>query len=154
MGFITDNAIEFLKAILKQATINCAENSDEQALEVQSLYKEWESYPDGYEFKANRDGKSVPDRVNHKDVLYKVIQDHTKQSLYNPKDATSLFTPIKKDTETGTIDNPISWVTGMECEEGLYYIENDVVYLCTRSSGTGLYYSPSALIGTYFEVVE
>ncbi len=151
---LVKNTLEKLGAILKQAQINCSDNTDEQALAVQSLYPDWDSFPEGYEFKADRDGKGVPDRVNHEDVLYKVIQDHTKQSLYNPKDATSLFTPIKKDTETGTLENPISWVTGMECEEGLYYKENDVIYLCTRSSGQGLYYSPSELVGTYFEVVE
>lgn len=154
MGFISDGALKFLEAIIKQATINCSTNTDEQALEVQALYQNWKDYPDGYEFKADRDGKGNPDRVNYFGVLYKIIQDHTKQSTYNPKDATSLFTPIKKETETGTIDNPITWVSGMECEEGLYYIENDVIYLCTRSSGIGLYHSPSALIGTYFEVVE
>lgn len=154
MSNISEKALAFLSAIMKQATINCVNNTDEQALEVQALYQNWEDYPDGYEFKKDRDNTGVPDRVNHEDVLYKVIQDHTKQSLYNPKDATSLFTPIKKDAETGTIDNPISWVKGMESEEGLYYKENDITYLCTRSSGTGLYYSPSELIGTYFEVIE
>lgn len=153
MGIISEIALKHMKAMLSQAKINSVENTDEQALEVQSLYTDWESYPDGHKFKKDRDGNGTPDRVNHFGVLYKVIQDHTKQSTYNPKDATSLFTPIKKETETGTIDNPISWVSGMESEKGLYYKENDTIYLCIRSSGTGLYYSPSALIGTYFEVV-
>lgn len=142
-----------LKSISKQAKINSVDNTDEQALEVQSLYPDWISFPDGHEFKKDRDGKGTPDRVNYFDVLYKVKQDHAKQSTWNPKDTTSLFTPIKKESETGTIDNPISWVSGMECEEGLYYVENDIIYLCTRSSGIGLYYSPSELVGTYFKLV-
>lgn len=154
MSNISEEALSYLSAIMKQATINCVNNTDEQALEVQALYQKWEDYPDGYEFKKDRDNTGVPDRVNHEDVLYKVIQDHAKQSTHNPKDATSLFTPIKKNTETGTIDNPISWVSGMECEKGLYYKENSIIYLCTRSSEIGLYYSPSELIGTYFEVAE
>jgi hypothetical protein len=136
-----------LAAMLTQAQINSEENTDEQALNVQALYKEWENIDEGTELAAGK-------RVNYLDVLYKVIQTHVKQSSYNPKDATSLFTPIKKETETGTIDNPIAWVQGMEAEEGLYYTENDILYLCTRSSGTGLYYNIVDLVGTYFEVVE
>ena len=54
MGFISDGALKFLEAIIKQATINCSTNTDEQALEVQALYQNWEDYPDGYEFKADR----------------------------------------------------------------------------------------------------
>lgn len=153
MGFITDNALKFLEAIIKQAEINCGSNSDEQALEVQVLYPDWESYPDGYEFKADRDGKGVPDRVNHEGVLYKVIQDHSKQSTWNPKESPSLFTPIHSG-EQGTIDNPIPWVIGMESEEGLYYIDEDIKYLCIESSGVGLYGQPKDLSRYFTEVTE
>ena len=153
MGFITDNAIEFLKAMLKQATINCVENSDEQALEVQSLYKEWESYPDGYEFKADRDGKGNPDRVNHLGVLYKVILDHKKQLTWNPKDSATLFMPISAENQ-GTIDNPIPWVLGMESEKDKYYIDEGIKYLCIESSGVGLYAQPKDLARYFEEVTE
>lgn len=87
MGFITDNAIEFLKAMRKQATINCVENTDEQALEVQILYPNWGNLEDGTTLK-------VGDRVNYDGILYNVIQEHQKQSTWNPVDAPSLFAKV------------------------------------------------------------
>jgi hypothetical protein len=41
----------------------------------------------------------------------------------------------------------------MEIFKGKYYIQNDVVYLCTRDSGQPLYHDLSALVGSYVEVV-
>lgn len=87
MGFITDNAIEFLKAMLKQATINCVTNTDEQALEVQALYPNWEDIEVGKLL-------TIGERVNYLDVLYNVIQEHTKQELWNPVDAPSLYAKV------------------------------------------------------------
>lgn len=87
MGFITENAIEFLKAMLKQATINSVSNTDEQALEVQALYPNWEDIEVGQIL-------TVGERVNYIDVLYNVIQNHTKQETWNPVDAPSLFAKV------------------------------------------------------------
>lgn len=87
MGFITNNAIEFLKAMLKQATINSVNNTDQQALEVQALYPNWEDLEDGTTLK-------VGDRVNYDGILYNVIQEHQKQSTWNPVDAPSLFAKV------------------------------------------------------------
>ena len=87
MGFITENAIELLKAIRKQATINSVSNTDEQALEVQALYPNWEDIKVGQIL-------TVGERVNYIDVLYNVIQNHTKQETWNPVDAPSLFAKV------------------------------------------------------------
>ncbi len=88
MGFITDKSIRRLASIFKQATFNCADNTDEQALDVQSLYPDWETdYADGETLTAD-------ERVNYKDVLYKVLQTHQKQSAWNPADAPSLFAKV------------------------------------------------------------
>lgn len=87
MSFITDEAIEFLKAILKQATINSVNNTDEQALEVQALYPDWEDLEDGATLK-------VGDRVNYDGILYNVIQEHQKQETWNPVDSPSLFAKV------------------------------------------------------------
>ena len=146
MSNISTEALELLTAMMRQAEISCETNTDEQAIEVQILYPKWDDIPDGTEMLVDK-------KVNYDEVLYKVIQKHNKQATYNPKDATSLFTPIKKDSETGTLDNPIAWVVGMESKEGLYYTENDKLYICIRDSGIGLYYEINALIGTYFEEV-
>lgn len=144
MGFITDNAIEILKAIFRQAEINCDTNTDEQALEVQRLYPNWEDIEEGTELVEGN-------RVNYEGVLYNVKQTHNKQVTWTPKDASTLFTPTHGVTE-GTIDNPIVWVLGMEAEKDLYYIDEDIKYLCIESSGVGLYAQPKDL-ARYFQVV-
>ena len=69
---------------MKQATINSVDNTDEQALEVQSLYPEWLDIKAGTTLKAG-------DRVNYNGQLYKVLQEHQKQETWNPVDAPSLF---------------------------------------------------------------
>ncbi len=84
---IEKKTLEKLNAILKQATINSATNTDEQALEVQSLYPEWESLADGATLK-------VGERVNHEGFLYNVLQEHQKQGTWNPVDAPSLFAMV------------------------------------------------------------
>lgn len=88
MGFITEKAISRLKDIHKQAKINCASNTDEQANETKSLYPDWET-----DFKEG-DTLEEGQRVNYKDLLYKVLQSHQKQSTWNPVDVPSLFAKV------------------------------------------------------------
>lgn len=145
MGYITDNAIEFLKAILKQAEISCDTNTDEQALAVKVLYPEWAEIPEGETLKEGK-------RVNHEGVLYKVNTTHDKQSTWNPKDS-NLFTPID-EAHKGTIDDPIPWVSGMVSEQGKYYIDEGVTYYCKESSINGLYGQPKDLARYFTEVTE
>lgn len=142
MGFITDKSISRLKSIYGQARIDAEANTDEQALNVKALYPEWADIKDG---ETLEEGK----RVNYLDVLYKVIQAHDKQSAWNPKDSNSLFTPIN-ESHKGTLEDPIPWLSGMVAEFGLYYIDEDVIYLCIESSGVGLYAQPKDL-PRYFE---
>lgn len=88
MGLLTEKALDRLNAMMKQATINCASNTDAQALEVKTLYPDWEK-----DF-APGDTLAKDIRVNYKDVLYKVLQEHQKQETWNPIDAPSLFAPV------------------------------------------------------------
>ena len=140
MSNITDKS---LKAIMKQAQINSESNTDEQALEVKVLYPEWADISEGETLKEGK-------RVNHEGVLYKVKTTHDKQSTWNPKDS-NLFTPID-ETHKGTIDDPIPWVSGMVSEQGKYYIDEGITYLCSESSGVGLYAQPKDL-PRYFQAV-
>ena len=87
MSNITEKALRNMQAMMRQAEINSASNTDEQALEVQSLYPEWESFDDGHTF-------TVGNRVNYQEVLYKVLLEHQKQSTWNPADAPSLFVKV------------------------------------------------------------
>lgn len=144
MRFITKEKANKLHSIHSQAKINCVENTDEQALKVQTLYPDWERIAEGTTL-------TTKDRVNYMGILYNVITEHQKQSTWNPKDASTLFRPTREESQ-GTIDNPIVWVSGMEAEKDLYYIDEDIKYLCIESSGVGLYAQPKDL-PRYFNVV-
>lgn len=130
-----------VKMAIKQAkTIT----DDQEALDVQILYPSWES----------QIGKTVEvgTYLRYEDKLYKVIQQHTIQETWQPTVSQSLYTVIDKE-HSGTIDDPIPWSTNMECFQGKYYVENDVIYLCTRDSGTALHHNIVNLIGLYFQAI-
>ena len=132
-----------LKMALKQArTIT----DDQEALSVQCLYKEWNK----------QIGKqlNVGEYVQHEGKLYRVLQAHTTQSTWAPGNGTeSLFVVIDKE-HTGTLEDPIPYEGNMELFNGKYYIQNEVVYLCTRDSGAPLYHDLSSLVGIYVEEVK
>lgn len=88
MGFISEKAIERLRAIHNQAKINCSTNTDTQAIETQSLYPDWET-----DIKEG-DTLETGERVNYKETLYKVLQTHQKQAAWNPVSAVSLFAKV------------------------------------------------------------
>lgn len=143
-------ALEKLAAMRQQAEISAAGNTDEQAYAVKALYDYWPDIPDGTKLPA---GKIV---LHSDGILYRVKEEqgHKKQATWAPDTATSLFTPIPKAGETGTQDNPITWVEGMESEEGKYYTDDGVLYLCIESSGIGLYGKPKDLARYFSPVVE
>ncbi len=150
MGILSDIALGNLGAIIGQAQISAAGNTDEQAYAVKALYDYWPDIPEGTELPA---GKIV---LHSDGILYRVKegQGHKKQATWSPDTAASLFTPIPKDGETGTKENPIAWVDGMESEEGKYYIDEGVLYQCIESSGIGLYGKPKDLARYFSRVNE
>lgn len=79
--------LEKLGAMMKQATFNCEENTDERALETQVLYPNWDSFSTG-------DTLTVGMRLNYNEILYKVIQEHQKQDTWNPAESPSLFAKV------------------------------------------------------------
>ena len=58
--------------------------TDEMSLQVLNLYPTW---------KVNI-AYTVGDRVLYDEILYKVLQDHTSQELWTPKDSPSLFAKV------------------------------------------------------------
>lgn len=134
------------RAIINLAVKQARQITDDQeALELQILYKSWEQ----------QIGKqlNVGEYVQHEGKLYRVLQAHTAQNTWAPGNGTeSLFVVIDKEHD-GTLDDPIPYEGNMELFNGKYYIQNEVVYLCIRDSGTPLYHELSTLIGTYVEEV-
>ena len=137
---------EMWRAIINLAVKQARQITDDQeALELQILYKSWEQ----------QIGKqlNVGEYVQHEGKLYRVLQAHTAQNTWAPGNGTeSLFVVIDKE-HAGTLEDPIPYEGNMELFNGKYYIQNEVVYLCIRDSGTPLYHELSTLIGTYVEEV-
>lgn len=89
--------------------------------------------------------------------LYRCKSNHTSQSEYPPTLIPNLWTAINK-MNTGTKEDPIPAIRGMEYQYGLYYTdpEDNKLYLCQRGSETGvitLQYLPHELVGHYFTEV-
>ena len=118
---------------------------DQEALEVKCLYKEWE-------VQIGRE-LSVGEYVQYNGQLFRVLQTHIAQVEWIPgKNTESLYVVIDKEHK-GTIVDPIPWKVNMEAFAGKYYIENEILYLCTRDSGIALQYTCVDLVGVYFEIV-
>lgn len=117
--------------------------SDEDALASKDIYPEWKP---NTEYEADK-------RILYRDHLYKVLQAHTSQEVYPPSIYTaSLYTEIT--LSEGTEDDVIGYNNNMELEEGKYYSQNDIVYLCIRSTGIPVYNNLADLVHIYVEVAE
>ena len=127
-----------------EAGANAVERSDLDALAVKDIYPAWDSLIGqtvNVDFKLTHDGK-----------LYKVIQAHTVQADWIPGVGTESLYAVIDEGHAGTLDDPISYDGNMELTEGLYYSQDGIVYLCTRSTGQPVYHALSDLVGLYVEV--
>lgn len=98
------------------------------------------------------------DKFTCEGKLYAVLQDHTILPHYYPSvNTASLYVEVTPDyteegEEYGTLENPIPYEGNMVLENGKYYSQDGVTYLCTRDSINPLYHALSALVGQYVEV--
>lgn len=115
----------------------------EQSLELAGYFPIWE------------EGKEMPIgyKVSYDGSLFEVLQAHTSQTDWTPREAKSLFKVVQIEAE-GTEDDVIQWEQGMVLEKGKFYIDNGVKYKCVRDSGNALWYSLDVLVGNYVEIVE
>ena len=121
--------------------------SDAKALQYMELYPKWS---EGIAVKVN-------ERYQYNGRLYKVAQAHTTQADWTPDITPALWTVIDIE-HSGTLEDPIPAVASMEYIKGKYYIENGTIYLMNRQGMADgesivLHYTPSQLVGQYFEVV-
>ena len=141
-----DNNIKELWTSIVRIAVKQARQitNDQDALTLKPLYKQWE--------KQIGRQLEVGEYLQHEDKLYKVLQQHTVQENWIPGVGTeSLYMVIDKEHE-GTLGDPIPWNVNMECFEGKYYIEDDVLYLCIRNSEIALHHKIKDLVGNYFEI--
>ena len=131
--------------------INTLGLTDEQALEVKEMFPMWNEVVD----KVITTGT----RFQYEDKLYEALHDHTVLSHYQPSiNTASLYKEVVLETNeegelNGTIENPIPYEGNMVLENGKYYSQGGVTYLCTRDSGNPVYHALKDLIGLYVEAV-
>ena len=140
----TERALQ-LRPIMEQAAQSLDDNT---ALTAVELFPQWE--------KLVADGKTVDKgfRFQHGTQLYRTEQPtYTFVSHYVPGSTgtESLFSKVD-ETHAGTRDDPIPYDGNMILEEGKYYSQGGVVYICTRSTGNPVYHALSDLVGLYVEV--
>ena len=117
--------------------------SDQEALQGIELFAPWkvgEEYPEGKRLRFN-------------DILYKVKQAHTSQADWTPDIATSLYEEVAEPGQGDSPDNPIPYNNNMALEEGKYYSQYEVVYLCFRSTEIAVYNDLADLVGIYVNEV-
>lgn len=118
------------------------------ALKHQNYYPEWgdENAPMGKEVDTGF-------RMNHDGTLYEATQPHALQADWIPGTGTESLYKVVQEKHDGTQDDPIPYAGNMELEEGKYYTQDDVTYLCTRSTGQPVYHTLSELVGIYVQPV-
>lgn len=122
--------------------INGLTVDDNTALRMVEFYPEWATdtaYQAGY--KVQRGGK-----------LWRCLQAHTAQAGWEPESAPSLWTEIC-ETHAGTPDDPIPYIGNMALEAGKYYVQDYVIYRCTRDTINPVYNPLAELVGLYVETV-
>jgi hypothetical protein len=122
--------------------------TDQEALYSKELYPRWEELM----------GEKVEMgfRFRYGDDLYKTRQkSYTFVPHYIPgaTGTESLFEVIN-ETNSGTKEDPIPYEGNMALEAGLYYSQDGVTYICTRSTGNAIYHALKDLVGLYVEVAE
>ena len=127
-----------VQEMLVRQQINTLTVDDNTALRMLDFYPEWAAgtaYTVGY--KVRKDGK-----------LWRVVQAHTAQVGWEPENAASLWEQIN-ETHRGTVDDPIPYSGNMALTAGLYYMQDWVIYKCTRDTGNPVYHSLAELVGLY-----
>ena len=132
-----------VQEMMVRAQINSLAVDDNTALRMVEFYPEWASGVSyTAEYKVKRRGK-----------LWRCLQSHTSQAGWDPENAASLWTEIC-ETHDGTIDDPVPYSGNMALESGKYYIQDYVIYRCTRDTINPVYNALDDLVGLYVEVTE
>lgn len=133
---------EEVTALLIRQSVNTLEVDDNTALRMMDYYPAWEAdtaYTAGY-------------KVTHNGRLWRCVQAHASQYGWEPENVPAMWESIN-ETHSGTEDDPIPYEGNMVLAKGLYYVQNYVVYRCTRDTGAPVYHALADLTGVYVEEV-
>ena len=121
--------------------LNSLTVDDNTALRMAEFYPEWASDTD----------YAVGFKVQHHSRLFRCLQAHTSQEGWEPENVPALWEEIC-ETHDGTLYDPIPYDGNMALSAGLYYIQDHVIYLCTRDTGNPVYNQLAELVGLYVEL--
>ena len=135
-------AEEVTSMLIKQQ-INTLSVDDNTALRMVEFYPEWsagQAYTAGY-------------KVQHGGKLWRCHQAHTSQTGWEPSTDTAALWEQIGESHDGTMEDPIPYAGDMALSAGLYYLQDDAIYLCTRDTINPVYNSLAELVGLYVETV-
>lgn len=139
--------IEEVNSMLIKKQINTVDIPDETAVRMLGFYPTFDEVV----------GQTVAQgfKFTYKGKLFKVVQASlTISEVYPPETGTeSLYARID-EVHDGDIYDPIPYEGNMALENGKYYTQNGVIYLCNRDTGNPVYNALSELVGLYVEVVS
>lgn len=131
-------------ALLIPQQINTLSVDDNTALRMKEFYPAFESVI----------GQTVKQgfKFTHGGKLWKTEQaELTIQAHYAPGTGTeSLYSEVC-ETHAGTLEDPIPYDGNMALTNGLYYMQDWVIYLCTRDTINPVYNALADLVGIYVE---
>lgn len=135
--------VEEVTALLIRQQINTLSVEDNMALRMKEFYPEWAAgmeYATGY-------------KVQHGGKLWRCKDPgHTSQAGWEPSINTASLWEEICEAHTGTLADPIPYSGNMALESGKYYIQDYVIYLCTRDTGNPVYNPLAELVGLYVEL--
>lgn len=142
---------EMVSAVRMMVQPQLASLPDNEAVNVKALYDPW----------VSKIGKEIKkdNKVYYDDKLFKARQNINPVLENHPPGSgtQSLYEEIN-ETHAGTLEDPIPYnsehdplFSGMELEEGKYYIQDGITYLCTRNTDIAVYADLKDLVGIYVE---
>ena len=101
------------------------ELSDTVALSIPDILPSWD------ELLAAGNQVAAGVCLVHNGQTYRVVQDVTPLKSQPPdmEGMLAIYRPVERE-HTGTLADPIPWVSGMDCRTGKYYSYEGVTYLC------------------------
>lgn len=130
--------------LLISQQINTLSVDDNTALRMVDFYPAWaagQAYTVGY-------------KVQHGGKLWRCRQAHTSQTGWEPSTATASLWEEVCESHDGTLDDPIPYDGNMALEAGLYYVQDGVIYHCSRDTINPVYNALSDLVGIYVEIIK
>ena len=135
--------IEEVSEMLIRQQINTLDVDDNTALRMTKFYPEWTS---GQAYTAAY-------KVQYGGNLWRCVQAHTSQPGWEPSTATASLWEQICESHDGTLADPIPYSGNMALENGKYYTQDGVTYLCTRDTGNPVYNALADLVGIYVQAV-